>query len=400
MSTTTLFRLERAAIDEIISLLQREQYTVVGPVLRGASVELGELRSTADLPLGCADEQTPGRYRIVRLPVESLFSYTVSPHSWKRYLFPPILKMFSATRTAKGFDFNANGGGVARASIPDARDTSPSYAFLGIRSCDLHALAVQDKVFGGGGYGDEYYRRARERTWIIAVNCTLVGGTCFCASMKTGPKASSGFDLALTEIITEHEQYFLTEVGTDRGRALLDGVKHRPAEASEVTRSEELMQNATRQMGRSLDTENIRQILYQNAEHPRWDTVAARCLTCANCTMVCPTCFCTTMEDSIDLGGTHAERLRKWDSCFTMDFSYIHGGSVRPSVRARYRHWLTHKLASWIDQFGLSGCVGCGRCITWCPVGIDITEEYGAIRESFLAMSASSSPKEAHDGNA
>ena len=88
------------------------------------------------------------------------------------------------------------------------------------------------------------------------------------------------------------------------------------------------------------------------------------------------------------LYGARAERWRKWDSCFTLDFSYIHGGSVRTSAAARYRQWLSHKLATWIDQFGSSGCVGCGRCITWCPVGIDITEEVAAIRASEAASDA------------
>ena len=400
MSATTLYRLERPAIDEIISSLRQQHYTVVGPTLRGASIELDELRSTSDLPLGWTDEQVPARYRLLKLPVDSLFAYTVSPHSWKRYLFPPILRLFSAQRNGKRFDLMSGGGGLTYSSIPGAADAAPHYAFLGVRSCDLHALAVHDKVFAGGTYGDEYYRRTREQTCVIAVNCTLAGGTCFCASMKTGPKASSGFDLALTEVITEGDHYFLVETGSDRGRTLLEGVHHRPAEETEVARGEELMQNASQQMGRSLDTENIQQILSQSAEHPRWDIVAARCLTCANCAMVCPTCFCSTMEDVIDLGGTRAERFRKWDSCFTMDFSYIHGGSVRSSARARYRHWLTHKLASWIDQFGTSGCVGCGRCITWCPVGIDITEEYRAIRESYVTKNAASSTKEVNDGNA
>ena len=136
-----------------------------------------------------------------------------------------------------------------------------------------------------------------------------------------------------------------------------------------------------RQQVRNIDTTGIKELLYQNFEHPRWDNVAGRCLTCANCTMVCPTCFCTTVEDVTDVTGDHAERWRRWDSCFTQSFSYIHGGSVRTSAKSRYRQWMTHKLASWIDQFGSSGCVGCGRCITWCPVGIDITEEVRAIRE-------------------
>jgi ferredoxin len=146
------------------------------------------------------------------------------------------------------------------------------------------------------------------------------------------------------------------------------------------------------QMGRSLDTAGIKELLQGNPNHPRWDEVAERCLTCGNCTMVCPTCFCTTVEDHNDLTGTSAERVRKWDSCFTLDFSYVHGGSVRNSNKSRYRQWMTHKLASWIDQFGTSGCVGCGRCVTWCPVGIDITAEVAAIRATPQAA------KGGHDG--
>jgi sulfhydrogenase subunit beta (sulfur reductase) len=139
---------------------------------------------------------------------------------------------------------------------------------------------------------------------------------------------------------------------------------------------------ASSAMGRKVDITNIKELLIRNSENHRWQQTAQRCLTCANCTMVCPTCFCTTIEDVTDLTGKEANRTRKWDSCFTMDFSYIHGGSIRPSVYSRYRQWLTHKFAAWHDQFGTSGCVGCGRCITWCPVGIDVTEEITAIRMS------------------
>ena len=147
---------------------------------------------------------------------------------------------------------------------------------------------------------------------------------------------------------------------------------------------------------RRMNTSVIRELLYNNLENPHWDEVATRCLNCANCTMVCPTCFCTTVQDVTDLTGKHAERWRKWDSCFSTEFSYIHGGSIRTSAKSRYRQWLVHKLASWHDQFGTSGCVGCGRCITWCPVGIDITEEANAFRESEVsrAVSRESAPSQ------
>ena len=140
------------------------------------------------------------------------------------------------------------------------------------------------------------------------------------------------------------------------------------------------MAGAAERMGRSLDPTDLRGLLARNLEHPRWDDVATRCLSCTNCTLVCPTCFCSSVEDVTDLAGEGAERNRVWDSCFSVDHSYIHGGSIRPSGRSRYRQWLTHKFGTWHDQFGTSGCVGCGRCITWCPVAIDVTEELAAIR--------------------
>jgi sulfhydrogenase subunit beta (sulfur reductase) len=210
---------------------------------------------------------------------------------------------------------------------------------------------------------------------LLAANCTEPGGTCFCASMNTGPRAKSGFDLVLTEMLDRGRHCFLVEVGSSRGADALHGVRQRVARDDAIAAAERLNADATRRMGRSLDTKGIQELLYEHVEHPHWEHVASRCLACGNCTLVCPTCFCTTVEDTTNITGDVAERRRKWDSCFFLDFSYIHKGPVRSSATARYRHWITHKFATWIEQFGSSCCVGCGRCITWCPVGIDGTEE-------------------------
>jgi ferredoxin len=209
--------------------------------------------------------------------------------------------------------------------------------------------------------------------------------------MKTGPRVECGFDLALTELARPEKHEFLIEAGSEAGVEVLAELESAPATPQICAEAEAAVEGAAAQIERRMDTTNIRDLLYQNFEHPRWDNVAQRCLTCANCTMVCPTCFCTTVEDVSDLTGTHAERWRKWDSCFSQSFSYIHGGSVRSSTKSRYRQWMTHKLGSWIDQFGSSGCVGCGRCITWCPVGIDITEEVRDLQEP-----AASSKEDSH----
>ena len=323
----------------------------------------------SDLPAGWTDEQEAATYRLTRRDDSALFGYAVGPHSWKKYLFPPETLMWKAHRESDGFE------------LEEVAPQGGPYAFLGVRGCELAAIQVQDRVFLGP-QPDPTYSGRRSEAFIIAVNCSSPAGTCFCVSMGTGPRAGPGFDLSLTEIIENERHTFSVDIGSERGEELLAAVPHSPA-TTEIERSaQEIIDNAAASMGRSMDTAGIKELLYDNREHPRWDDVAQRCLACTNCTLVCPTCFCSTVEDSTDLTGETAERRRTWDSCFTLDFSELGGNSVRSTTRGRYRQWMTHKLATWIDQFGTSGCVGCGRCITWCPVGIDITEEVAAIRQT------------------
>lgn len=364
------FVFECDQLDLLLAALKKHGYRVVGPTVREGAIVYDELRSAADLPVGWSDEQEGGRYRLLKRSDRAHFGYAVGPHSWKQFLHPPVRRLWQASRTQD------------RLEIVPEKDDPPKTAFLGVRACELHAIQIQDKVFLRGGYSDPSYKARRENAFIVAVNCGHAAGTCFCVSMQCGPKVGAGFDLALTEVVEETRHYFVVQAGSEAGRQILGEIPHREADVSERTAAERIVSRTAEQMGRAMDTTEIKSLLYSNYEHPRWESVAARCLTCGNCTMVCPTCFCTTVEDVTDLSGKHAERWQKWDSCFTTSFSYIHGGSVRPSGYARYRQWMTHKLAAWIDQFGTSGCVGCGRCITWCPVGIDITEEVQAIRSA------------------
>ncbi|MDZ7364031.1 MAG: 4Fe-4S dicluster domain-containing protein [candidate division KSB1 bacterium] len=363
-------KLRHESIQPLFELLSKSGYRLIGPAVRDGAIVYEELHSVADLPVGWTDEQNPGVYRLKKRQDQALFGYTVGPHSWKKFLHRPLLRLWKARRRKDGWE------------IFEAREPPAKLAFIGVRACELRAIAIQDKIFLEGQYVDPAYQAQRENIFIVAVNCGQAGGTCFCADMNAGPQAISGFDLALTEVIAPGQHYFIAEIGSARGAGVLSQLPCEMAQENEKRIAENIVTNTAAQMRRRLNTTGIKDLLYRNTEHPRWDEVAGRCLNCANCTMVCPTCFCTTVEDVTDLTGENAERWRKWDSCFTMDFSYIHGGSVRPSAKARYRQWLTHKLASWIDQFGTSGCVGCGRCITWCPVGIDITEEVRAIHET------------------
>jgi len=377
--------IDLAGFGQVLDLLRASGYRLIGPVRRDGAIVYDDISSAADLPAGWTEEQGPGIYRLQRRNDGALFGYATAPDSWKRALHPPVLRLWQGRRV---------NGDLQVADEPD--DAGPR-AFIGVRACDLHAIAIQDRVFLAGQYADPAYKARSENVFIVAVNCGQAGGTCFCSSMGTGPRATTGFDLALTEIMDGGHR-FLVEVGTARGAEILDGVPHRPADGADGEAAARIVAEAAAQMGRSLDTRDIKEILYRNLEHPRWQEVAARCLTCGNCTMVCPTCFCTTVEDATDLAGDHAERWRRWGSCFSLEFSYVHGGSIRASAASRYRQWLTHKLATWIDQFGTSGCVGCGRCITWCPVGIDITEEVRAIRETSAAMAGAG--KEEHRADA
>jgi len=329
-----------------------------------------EAIATGLLTVGPPDRQEAGSYRLERREDEARFGYAVGPHSWKKYLFPPRIRMWSASR---------NGNGAPRVE-EEPLDETP-LAFIGVRACELHAIEIQDRVFVGGRYVDRDYAARRDGAFLVAVNCFEPGGTCFCTSMGTGPEVQSGHDLALTELLAG-EHRFLVAAGSDRGAEVLAELEGRPPREDDFTAAASSLELAEQRMGRTMETFDLRDLLARNLEHPRWDDVANRCLTCGNCTLACPTCFCSTVEDTTDLTGAEAERWRVWDTCFSVDYSYIHGGSIRPSGRSRYRQWMTHKLGTWHDQFGSSGCVGCGRCITWCPVGIDITEEVAAIRAS------------------
>ena len=368
--TDHVVTLDEAGLQALIDALAKGGYRVIGPRIRDRAIVYDDIAKVADLPAGWTDEQSGGRYTLKRRSDEALFGYAVGPHSWKQFLFPPIQTLWRSKREN------------ATLTVTPEPPTTERFAFLGVRACELHAIAIQDRTFLGGPYQDPHYRARRENAFIVAVNCGTAGGTCFCASMNTGPKATSGFDLALTELVGRDQSRFVVEAGSDKGRAILELLPHRLALEGECKSAQAVVESTAASMGRVMRSDDLHDLLLDNLDHPRWNDVAERCLGCTNCTMVCPTCFCMTVEESSDLTGTETARVRRWDSCFTMDHSYVHGGSVRESSKSRYRQWMTHKLATWIDQFGTSGCVGCGRCITWCPVGIDITEEVAAIRGS------------------
>jgi len=360
--------LERHDFPALFTALRSKGYEVVGPTVRDGAIVYDHLAQVEDLPIGWTDRQDAGRYRLERRSDEALFGYTVGPFSWKKFLFPARERLWVATRDGPSFTV-----------APEPTDGAP-LAFLGMRACELAAVAVQDRVFLGGPVADPGYAARRRRILRIAVQCGQAGGTCFCVSMGTGPGVRSGADLIITEFLGGGHHRFLVEVGSPEGAGVLADVPLKPAAEGDPARADEIVAKTTASMGRALDTNGIHDVLMKNLEHPRWEIVARRCLSCTNCTMACPTCFCSNQEEVPSLSVETVERWRRWDSCFNLGHTEMHGQAARKSGMSRYRQWLTHKLATWHDQFGTSGCVGCGRCITWCPVGIDLTEEVAAIR--------------------
>jgi ferredoxin len=367
--------IRRTGLGELIDALKDRGYTVIGPTVRDDAIVLAEIGSADELPFGVGVSLDAGRYRLRKRADGAAFAHSAGPQSWKAVLHPPRVRLWTTRRDgSEPASAHADNG----PQQPDADPrTSRTYAFVGVRPCDLAAIGVLDTVLGAGRYPDETYTRRRDGVFVVAVECTEPGETCFCASMGTGPGASGGYDLVLTELVDETDHRFVVRAGSEAGAQVLAELSAEPADGAEVVAQQAVAQAGKRMRRRMPD--DMREVLAGSRESSHWEDVASRCLTCGNCTLVCPTCFCTTTEDVSDLTGEHAERWRLWDSCFDLDFSYIHGGSVRRSNASRYRQWMTHKLSTWHDQFGSSGCVGCGRCIVWCPVGIDITAEAAAL---------------------
>lgn len=363
------FRLGRPSLDALAELLTAGGYQLFGPTLRNHAIQWTPIQSLEDLPVGWTADSNPASYRIRPGPTDALFQYWTGPDSLKKILHPPRARLLHTERENDSFRI------LEDQPIPEKR------AFFGVRACDLAAVAALDRVLLEDRFTDPLYRANRENALFIAVHCASSAPTCFCASTGTGPQALAHFDIALHERLSDTgpPEYF-AEAGSPAGANLLDQLAAPAAPPEWARELAQACRDAAAAQTRRVDLSDAPAVIERNFENPYWDTIARRCLACGNCTSSCPTCFCLNFEDSSSLDLHSAERHRVWDSCFTQNFTYIHGGSIRLSTRSRYRHWLGHKLARWQQQFGLPGCVGCGRCITWCPAGIDITEEFQALQ--------------------
>ena len=358
--------LPKEELNDLLDILKHSGYRTIGPKVKDHSIVYEEISDTSELPKGYSSIQDPAKYQLNFTGNGDYFSFIPGSHSWKQFFFPPRTDLLKLVSIGNGWE--------EELPLKDNKDL----ALIGVRPCELAAIEIQDRVFLREDFQDPLYQRRRESAFILAVECLHPNATCFCTSMNCGPGIDSGFDLCLTEL----EDAFIVKIGSDAGRMILSDLNWKPASAFWVASAQRELEQATNSIIRSLpDIDSLPNLLLNNLEATRWEEIGTRCMSCANCTMVCPTCFCWDAQDLNDLTGREVTRQRFWDSCFNPEYSHVFGGNLRPTTLSRYRQWLTHKFGSWQQQFDVLGCVGCGRCITWCPAGIDITTEIAALRQ-------------------
>ena len=299
------------------------------------------------------------------------------PASWSdvqmdypRTILPPR-KFFLPPREAT-FAFDARDG--YRDLL---REAAVRRVLFGVHAYDIFGLNILDRVFAEGKFADPYYIARRQNTAIIGIDFQP-DDKHFARSMNAD-FVDSGFDLFLSDI----GDHFLVLVGTSRGddMVVMSGcLLEQPTEAdfAEYKRRSGLRRAAYHTQ---VELGDLPEILEMEYHSQVWDDVATRCLSCGSCSMVCPTCYCFDVNDEVGLEGRSGQRIRSWDSCLFKTHALVAGGeNFRQSRASRIKFRFYHKQRGFVAEYGRPSCVGCGRCATACPAGIDIITVIKTIR--------------------
>jgi ferredoxin len=356
--------LQRERMQALIDVLAAAGYAVYGPRVRGGVVALDPLADASDMPWGIVDHPEPGRYVLEHTGAARCFGWNLAAQGLKPFVFAPREVVWRVERSADG-----------RLRFESAPASSQRIAVIGARACDLAGLALLDRHFLGAASGAGTYAARRSALFIVGVDCARSASTCFCASTGDGPALEHGYDIGLSEV----EDGFLVWAGSDAGAELVARLPLETAAPEQLEAAAGACSGAAAAQTRGLPSRHLARALSRVLDHEEWEAVARRCLACGSCTAECPTCFCHALSTEPEVDHGWAAQVREWDSCFAAGHSLLHGRPLRGDRLTRYRQWLTHKLGTWHEQYGRSGCVGCGRCIVWCPAGIDLTAEVEAL---------------------
>ncbi|MEJ2043371.1 MAG: 4Fe-4S dicluster domain-containing protein [Reinekea sp.] len=359
--------LTREKFPALLNTLQMDGYSCVGPNVRDGAISFDKIQSVDALPQGVEVDMKPGEVRLRQEDHRRYFAWPNGPQSVKPWLYRSRELLWSARQTDEGFVFS------------EPQIEAEPIAYIGARACDLAAIKLQDQHFIQCEYPDPYYSAHRKALFIVAINCSHAASTCFCASTGDGPEISGGYDLLLDELDDGYQVHF----GTEKGLSIFEQLPLQSVTEAQEKQAQAQLEAVASGQERKLLQEDMYSNIFANLDNDEWDKIAETCLACGNCTSVCPTCFCHREVESAALDGQSSAHYREWDSCFNQDHSYIHGFTVRKSIQLRYRQWMSHKLGTWRKQYGRSGCTGCGRCIAWCPVGIDFVAESDQIAGNF-----------------
>lgn len=305
-----------------------------------------------------------GKYRFQRLTrwSEARLDYDRTILPPKKYFLPPRETLFSY-RDGKGY-------------IPCVDGLEQPIVLFGVHACDVYALNILDQVFSGR-FADPYYQTRRKNIAVIGIDC-VPDEHCFCRSMRAD-FVDRGFDLFFYDI----GDYYLTLVGSARGddMVLATGPLFQPVTRADVEEYKHRSSNKRQSFRLDVEIRDLPEIFEMEYQSGIWDELGEKCLSCGSCSMVCPTCYCFDVADDVELGSPAGRRTRSWDSCLFATHALVAGGeNFRKTRASRIKFRFYHKQRGFVAEYGRPSCVGCGRCITACPVKIDIIEVINRLR--------------------